>query len=482
MHYHKGESVINPDSTFFLAKDGHKNPEAEFAATIQAISDKDNKIYCEYPARTNFIISSMKLNPKDFDFSQCPKYQEFLQKVPMDTVAIVFAAENNQSPSSILGHSFLKISGQSKTGLKEHSFSYFAAFDTANSIKFYIDVMTSGIDGAYILSPYRSKADEYVFNEKRSLWEFELDLSEQDKQRLKDHLWELKGKNIHYKFVTHNCNTALISILKVANPSFETQTIKPFITPVEYVQDLYKQKKIKDISIEPTVYVKNKINQYGVKNILSSNKSSRIDISYVNSSEYDNILFQLSPVYQDIKDINSAYYDDIESKIGEVTLGYNIQKKKVAIQNINILKMQSILDYSIQNDFSKYFRLALENSWNDVSTHLKPTVEFGLGYGKSYHNVTAYFLPKIGYRYNQYGNFYLTPEIGLNTQITENIKLMTSYAEYFDSKDDNRGYGARYSFYVGYKFTDNKNIYLNYKHYTQTDNQNSIIFGFSQNF
>ena len=66
----------------------------------------------------------------------------------------------------MMGHAFLKLQGTNENGLKEHSFSYFAAFNIENSLQFYIDIITTGIDGAYILSPYKNKIDEYLIGEK----------------------------------------------------------------------------------------------------------------------------------------------------------------------------------------------------------------------------------------------------------------------------------------------------------------------------
>ena len=160
---------------------------------------------------------------------------------------------------------------------------------------------------------------DYLYGEKRSLWEFNLNMTPIEKEKLKQHLWELKGSNISYSIISHNCNTAVISILKVANPDFNTSSIKPFITPVEYIQELYQKQKITSIDIDPTNYNREKIKQYGIKNLLDANKNSRVEISHHNTKK-DYTQVKLSPVYQDIKDINHGYFDEMESKIGEITL------------------------------------------------------------------------------------------------------------------------------------------------------------------
>ena len=189
LHYEKGKSVIDKNSAFFLSPEGYKNPKAEYIATIKEFLNTDNlndkHAICRYPARFNYILQTLNLSADKFPKPNCYDYTEYKNKVPFEKISIIFAAENNISPSTMLGHSFLKIEGQNKA----HSFSYFAAFDTTNSLNFYTKVLTSGIDGMYILSPYRVKQNEYINKEKRSLWEFELQLNENEKEKLKAHLW-----------------------------------------------------------------------------------------------------------------------------------------------------------------------------------------------------------------------------------------------------------------------------------------------------
>ena len=484
IHYENGKSVINNDSDFFLSSEGYKNPKAEYIATLKAIlnSDKEdnNHAICRYPARFNYIVNSLNLAKDKFPTPRCIDYQEYLKKVPLDNIYIVFAAENNQSPSSMLGHTFLKISGQDENGTRQHSFSYFAALDNANSLKFYIDVMTAGLDGAYVLSPYQTKADEYLLGEKRSLWEFELKLSSEEKEKLKQHLWELKGKNIRYKFITHNCNTALMSILKVASEDFIMETEKPFTTPVEYIQYLQQRDKISNIAIEPSISQKKAIERYGLNYIGNAPKPTRFSLQQDFSHNITNIGF--SPVYQDIRDISDAYFPDLESKIMDVSFNYLEKHKKIIADTVDILKMASFADYPTTDSYSKFFRLGFENDLFADNNELKPVVEFGLGVGKRIQTTTFYILPKIGYHYDNFSNFYLVPQIGTITRISNKVKVINSYEKYFNSKKDNKGFEAKYNLYLGYNILDNTDLYFNYSHYNKAKYSDSFTMGFSFHF
>ena len=44
-------------------------------------------------------------------------------------------------------------------------------------------MVTTGIDGACILSPYREKETNYLYGEKLSLWEFNLDMTPVERKK-----------------------------------------------------------------------------------------------------------------------------------------------------------------------------------------------------------------------------------------------------------------------------------------------------------
>ncbi len=483
IHYENDNSVINADSDFFLSSNGSKKPKDEYDATLKAIlnpaNENNSHVICRYPARFNYIINALNLKKSDFPNPKCTDYQEYRKKVPFENISIVFAAENNQSPSSMLGHTFLKISGQIEGVPKQHAFSYFAALDNSNSLRFYADVITTGLDGAYILSPYRSKADEYLLGENRSLWEFELKLSPQEKELLVQHLWELKGKNIRYKFVTHNCNTALMSILKVANEDFDMKTKKPFITPVEYIQDLQKRNKISSVSIEPSISQKNAIQKFELNYIGNAPKATRFSIRQDIFNHITNI--ELSPVYHDIRDVSTAYFPELESKILDLSFSHYNNKNKYVIDKIELLKMMSIIDYQTSDSYSKYFRIGFENDLFSEKRKLNPVVELGLGVGKKISSTTFYILPKAGYHYDKFSSYYIAPQLGGIVRIKDAIRIIGSYEQYFYNKN-NIGYKEKYNLYLGYKMTESSEFYIDSACYTEAKHSKSLSMGITFHF
>lgn len=480
LHYDGEKSVINKDSDFFLSPEGYQNLEAEYKATLTEFNKtsnlNDNHAICRYPARFNYVLRSLNLSKSDFPSPICTNYKKYEEKVIFDKIFVIFAAENNLIPSSMMGHSFLRIDGNGRS----HAFSYFATFQNTNSLKFYTDILLGGIDGAYILSPYKDKSAEYLYKENRSIWEFELDLSDDEKDKLKKHLWELKEKNIDYSLISHNCSTALINILQVANPKLSMENVKPYITPIEYIQNLQENNRVSNISIEPSEAHKGAIENFGLNYIGNASKPARLSISQDIDNNFSKIDF--SPVYQDITDISDAYFPELESKMFDISINYNNDRHRFVVNHINVLKMASIVDYQSTNNLSKYFRIGFENDLFSEKTELKPVFELGLGIGKKIAHTTIYALPKIGYHYDNFSNVYIAPQIGVISRLGNNTKMINIYEKYFDSKNNNRGYNGKYTFYVGYKILKNTEVYFDYSHYDDAINSKSLLFGVSVHF
>lgn len=486
LHYDSGKSMVDKNSEFFLDKKGYKNLEKEMNATIKFLYDKslkgDSRAFCKFPARASFLQKNLNIN-LDFDFSSCLGYGEAIKKIPMENVYIVFASENNSVPTSVMGHVLLKFSGNYLGKKREHAFSYFATDVDTNSPKFYFDVVFSSIDGLYVLSPYRAKKEAYL-DEKRSVWEVELELDEEQKSYLHKHIWELKRQNVRYSFINHNCGTASMNLLKIVYPEvgFEKK-YKPFATPIDYILELNKEQKTNTINLIPSSeYMEKQKKSKQPKNILDSLPSSKLYLGYKNLDK-DAIEMSFMPVYQDFYDVHKAQYDDYESK----TLSINaIYDDKFYIDRIDILKMRSIIGASSIKDVSKYLKIAMENSIEKQNTSLKPVFEVGAGYSFPFfeYRVKPYVLPKVGYRYDDVHNAYIVSELGLILNSSENSKIVVSYEKYFNSEKNNRGFDEKFGANFAYLITKTNTLNISYNRYNSTVSKNNeeIRFGVGFSF
>ena len=475
LHYKDKKSVV-VDKTFFLSQDGIKNPKNEMDAFIKEYIHPtytgEEDIVCRFPARVNFIKKHFSL-PNRKQTTDCIGYYEFRKKVSAEKIYIVFAGENNTSPSSMMGHLFLKLSGKINGITREHAFSFLATFEEQTSLITYSKILLNIIDGYYMLSPYNQKALEYTEKEQRPLWEIELKLSESEKETLLQHMWELKNKQITYDFISHNCGNATIKILQIAKPGIISKDDKLWTTPVEYVGKVISDNKVEKINLLPSSDYLKKIKHFNsVKNISKANPSSKISIGFQhNRDNYLTLTFR--PVYLDLSEPNELYYDDLETKLFSFELKYNLKNNRVILDKIDVLKMTSIIDFSVDSVFSKHFKLSMENNFSEDKTKLRPTVEFGMGVGLPItRNIRSYILPKIGYRYNDIHNFYLNPEIGAIFTPMDKFKSIISFENYLNTKENNRGYRKKIATSFVYQLNQPYSLELNLNRYFDTDTKN----------
>src|SRR5690606_33177830 len=99
------------DAQFFLAEQGAHDPQAELRATLAALyaplSDADQHAQCRYPARTRWLREQLQLD--DLPAVTCSEYEAWLADVNPHSTVLVFPAAYLNSPSSMFGHTLLRI-------------------------------------------------------------------------------------------------------------------------------------------------------------------------------------------------------------------------------------------------------------------------------------------------------------------------------------------------------------------------------------
>jgi len=253
LHYHHNQSTIEA-SNFFLDKNGNKNPQVELTATIEAFFNKDSlddsHAICRYPARLKWLSKQLEFSPNILPKTNCLELKKHLEKTSTKDLSIAFASENVNNLISMMGHVFLKISGEKNGKKVAHSLGYFADFSKSKNPIILLRSVFSNIPGVYILEPYQKKLDEYNNHQKRSVWEYQLNFSKDQIDIFNLHIWEMRKVNAEYNFITHNCGNALLYLLYVADPELQ-RIYSPLDAPLDIVKNLQKENYIKDISIFP---------------------------------------------------------------------------------------------------------------------------------------------------------------------------------------------------------------------------------------
>ena len=215
------------DPDFFLAEAGATNPRAELQTTLQAlqapVGAPDEHGQCRFPARLAWLSEQLELT--DLPAPDCPAYEEFRQRVQATQAVLVFPSYYLNSPSSMFGHTLLRLDPPDSTAGAEYlsiAVNFGAEVDPNDSGLFYaLKGLTGGYAGQFKVDHYYKKIQEYNRDENRDIWEYPLTLTTAETQRLIRHLWELQGIDFAYYFFDENCSYRVLELLEVARPGVD---------------------------------------------------------------------------------------------------------------------------------------------------------------------------------------------------------------------------------------------------------------------
>lgn len=231
-HYEQGQlgawrSHVD-EARFFIAEHGDSSPQAELHATLKALyapidhtDNADSHPQCRYPARTRWLREQLQLS--DLPAVKCSEFNTWMHDIAPHSTVLVFPAAYLNSPSSMFGHTLLRIDQEHTQTQGSAMLSYALNFGAIiegsdNSILFAWKGLMGGYPGQFALLPYQQKMAEYNRLENRDLWEYQLNLTAAETQRMLEHVWELKQIRFDYFFFDENCSYRLLELLEVARP------------------------------------------------------------------------------------------------------------------------------------------------------------------------------------------------------------------------------------------------------------------------
>ncbi|MFA0414505.1 DUF4105 domain-containing protein [Vibrio renipiscarius] len=214
---HKG--TVDSD-TFYLAEDGARSPQSELQATVDALYNADTTIAeqkrCEYPARYTWLQTqqgqSAELN--------CPELNTWREVLDPEGLTLVFPTAFMNNPSSMFGHTLLRIDAKDQTRHKElvaFAINFAAEPETDDNAALYaLKGLVGSYPGRFTVMPYYRKVREYNDIESRDIWEYQLKLNEVEVERVLLHLWEMQRAEFDYYFADENCSYQLLALLELA--------------------------------------------------------------------------------------------------------------------------------------------------------------------------------------------------------------------------------------------------------------------------
>jgi Domain of unknown function (DUF4105) len=213
---------------FFVAGvRGKRDPAAELDAMLTALftaapyASELEQPECKFPARTAWLRQQLALDEHTLPRAVCHLYDFWRTAIAPTAATLVYATAYLNSPASMYGHTFLRLSRSTGEGnpLLDYVVNFAADVDTTNGVVYAIKGVSGQFRGLFYLMPYYVKVQEYSNMESRDLWEFPLSLDKAQVERLVAHVWETRSTYFDYFFFSENCSYQLLTLLEVAQPN-----------------------------------------------------------------------------------------------------------------------------------------------------------------------------------------------------------------------------------------------------------------------
>lgn len=234
----------------FLLSEPRFSARQELIASLQQLLIRPDQTQCRFPARDVWLRQQLQL--PTVSYQQCADLQEFLKKAPMDTLSVVYAAENLNSASSMMGHVLFKLTGTRADGkVAEHAISFYTEVKGINLPKIMYDSVVVGKKGFFALSPYHEKIQYYTQHEQRNVWIYDIALTPAQRQLIQYHLWELKQTELRYFFTSYNCATFSNIVLALTNHPV-LSSVTGWQSPLDVVKHIHRADLVQRTQFYPS--------------------------------------------------------------------------------------------------------------------------------------------------------------------------------------------------------------------------------------
>lgn len=263
LHYRKhpftGRYISQNDSpNFFLAENGKNSLSAELRTDLQqflisGVADNQSA-QCQFPARYNWL--KLQLPELNFVDQSCSELEQWRTQLSAEYLTLVFPASHINSPSSMYGHTFIRLDKKDVTSNKLLAYSVnFAANANPddNELVFSWKGLTGGYPGVVSVLPYYAKTNEYSHMEYRDIWEYKLNLSKEETDQFVSHIWETKDTFFDYFFFDENCSYRLLALLDASSERIDVTDDFMFTAlPVDTIRALQQRGIVEATEYRPS--------------------------------------------------------------------------------------------------------------------------------------------------------------------------------------------------------------------------------------
>jgi hypothetical protein len=223
-----GVASEEDDPGFFLSPRGKDDPQAELDATILQMFSADpvgrskQPAQCAFIARYHWLKERLRFDPERLTPLSCERFDRWRAEMNPEGISLIFPAAFLNNPASMFGHTFLRIDqkGQTEqTRILAYTIDYAADVPPGAGIEYAYMGIFGGYKGFFSTPPYYLKVQNYRDIENRDMWEYPLNLTADQIDRLLMHAWEMGNAYFDYFFFKENCSYHILSLLEYANPA-----------------------------------------------------------------------------------------------------------------------------------------------------------------------------------------------------------------------------------------------------------------------
>jgi len=254
----QGQSEVSY-AGYFLSPNGQVDLKQELQANIQALfqpAAPNQSLRCRFPARSQWLMQQLHISEQQLPVVTCPELDDWIGQIKPYKATLIYATDFMGNPSSMFGHTLLRLDpqDQKQLNLVSYAVNYAATVTEGEGWSFAWNGLTGQYPGEYSLMPYYRKVKEYGDLESRDLWEYELSLTPDETRFLVQHIWEMKHVSFPYYFVSDNCAYRLLGLIDLVRPALNLkQQFKVAAIPVETIKAIERQGLVKETIYRPAL-------------------------------------------------------------------------------------------------------------------------------------------------------------------------------------------------------------------------------------
>ena len=239
---------------FFLAANGKTSPRDELRATLTAFFDPSRSLrggqhpQCAFRARFLWLSSALAQElgaaASSLPTVTCERYDAWLAGMDPHGLTFVLPEAYMSNPASMFSHTLLRIDAGAEAGERDllaYAINFAAETGGDGGAPFAVKGIFGMYPGYFSVMPYYDKVKQYGDWENRDIWEYPVDLTDDELRLMLAHVWELLGVPFVYYFFDENCSYQLLALLEVARPGLRlTPEYPAWVIPVDTLRVVSK--------------------------------------------------------------------------------------------------------------------------------------------------------------------------------------------------------------------------------------------------